>query len=206
MKTDVNFDKYIKAIMKKAAERRQVRISSATVEQLNMILNLVGDKVVKLAINLNNINDKKTIQVGSLSTAMSIINPEIAKYTNKYAKEAIVNFELNKNGDKAKRAKIILSPARVDKLIRKQVTKLIKVSELASVYLAGVLEQFCIDLIVNSIDQVIDMEQVTIMPDHLNKAIQDDSDLSDFTRYFGFDIAGGGVESYISRKLYPKGI
>ena len=174
----INFETYIKASSKKEVNP-DIRISNETITQMNLILNVFGDKIGEIASGLCKMNGVKTLDAKSVQAAVRIfmIDPyhkDFARDIIQKSTKAVTYFTAGGKGSKANRARLIFPPSRAEEFLRSRSSR---VGENACVYLAAALEAVCIDIMDGANGSAKDMDRSTIMPKDINTTIKGDEEL-----------------------------
>ena len=192
----VNFDTYIKLSVKNKLTI-DFRVAKETLTQLNLVINVLGDRIAKIAAGLCKINSIQTLNARSVESAVRITfvdhgSSDLVKDLVRNGVRAVTRFSSGGRGSKAKLAGIIFSPTRAEEILRNHSNR---VSEYASVYLAAVLESFCIDLLENASSKALDNKRTTIKPIDIRFSVDGDDELEHFFKVLGLNISGAGYST-----------
>ena len=203
MKTDINFERYVKLVLHKMNRVDKIRITSDALLQINTVLNLYSTKIIEISEGICKMNNRKTISSGAIKSSMFILQPN-SSYLRTSADKTLKKFLSNKGngGDKATLANITLAPSRVEKLMRKQSS--LKISENAVIYFSGVLDKFITELIDLARNHTLNRDAKTINTSDIYNTFYDDEEFNAFAKMINFAIAGGGVERNVSYKILKK--
>ena len=161
----INFETYIKASSKKEVYP-DIRISKESITQMNLILNVFGDKIGEIASGLCKMNGVKTLDAKSVEAAVKILmidasDKDFARDITTEGLKAVTRFTAGGKGSKAERAGIIFPPSRANELLHSHSSR---VSETAGVYLAAALQAMCVDIMYSANENTQDMKRLTITP------------------------------------------
>jgi histone H3/H4 len=204
MKTDINFERYVKLVLHKMNRVDKIRITSDALMQINTVLNLYSTKITEISEGICKMNNRKTISSGAIKSSMFLLQPNSSSYLRTSADKTLKKFLSNKGngGDKATLANITLAPSRVEKLMRTQSS--LKISENAVIYFSGVLDKLITEFIELARNHTLYRDAKTINTSDIHSTFYDDEDFNSFAKVINFTVAGGGVEQNISYKIIKK--
>jgi histone H2A len=204
---DINFKNYIPTILNDVNPSNQ--ISASTKDVVNSLLNKIGNKISNEAVFLTTHCGGKTVTRRAMTASVRLtLTNEIGKHAISEALKACQKYENSDTGSKsnpttaAKRARLVLPPSRARNLIEHNSPKGIKISQLAGVYLAGVLEYLTAEIMELAGNVAHDNRKSTITSRHLHLAVRLDDELN--TIFGNTGIAGSGVIPNIHHVLLQK--
>ena len=171
-----NFKTYIRRCHK--ASHTTIRLSSAVVNDLNVLLHILAKDIITTSIEYLKMTDHKTLSSNAIQSAIrTIMDGEIAKNAVSEGITAVGKYIKNKNNDKKtpKKVPTMFPISRVDKLIRHYYDN--RVTATAPVYLANVLEYICVDILDQMINRAEEKRTKTISPKLFKIAIEKDNEL-----------------------------
>jgi len=204
---DINFKNYIPKVLNQIHPDAQI---SANVKNLvNSLLNNLGNKIANEAVFLAAHCGGKTVTRRAMTSSVRLtLTPEIGKHAMSEGLKACSAYINSKPGTTrksttaAKRSRLIFPPARARKLIENNAQKGIKISQLACVYLAAVLEYLTAEILELSGNAARNDRKSTISSKHLQLAVRHDNELAIILK--DVTIPGGGVLSNIHAVLLKK--
>ena len=200
IETQQKFDIYIKKILKLIHPNH--RISKDSVSQVNFIANQVAAKLGLIAKGM--LTNKKTIDDRMLSYAIDQFFPgEIRKHAKAAGIKAIEKFFGNTEGKQTTRSGLEIPPSRVRKIIAD--TCKTRISPLASVYCAAVVEYIIAEIVELAGNSATDKKRNVISSRDLYMAINHDEELKSLVRdNLKIEILTGSVIPNIHSVLLPK--
>ena len=199
--TDVNFQKYTYIVLKQV--HPDMRISTSAKEQVQNIINLLGNKIALVAYSLTKHAGRKTLNSRDIQTSTRLVlQGALAKHAVSEATKAIYKYASAGRGPTlAKKAGLVFPPARANRFLKEYKVNL---GEGAKIYLAGVLEYIVAEILEVSGNATRANKRRTIFPTDLMLAIAYDEELSKLCLLIGFDTSLGGVISFIPRVYMRK--
>lgn len=206
--TDVNFKIYIYKVLKMV--HPDMNMSASSKEQVQNILNLLGNKIALEAYSLTKHAGKKTLSSREIQTAVKLVLPgELAKHAVSEGTRAVRKFSTSvKNpprGGKryklADRCGLHFPPPRAEKFLKEYNTRL---GTTAKIYLAAVLEYITAEILELSGNAARNDRKAIITPRHIMVALANDEELNKLERRIGFHSTLGGVISYIPQMYATK--
>jgi len=206
---EINFKNYILTVLNQVLPDTQISISASTKEVVNSLLNNIGNRISNEAVFLTTNCGEKTVTKRAMTASIRLLlTPFIGKHAIKQGLTACKKYEKSDTGSKsnkittAKRSGLVFPPSRGRNLIEHNAPKGINISQLAGVYLAGVLEFLTADILELAGNVARDNRRTIITPRHLHLAIRLDEE---FNMLFGkTGIAGSGVIPNIHAVLLQK--
>lgn len=198
---------YIYKVLKKV--HPDTGISSNAMTQLDNILKIIAKSIVKKAIELATIDEKKTITSREIQSAIRIILPdklekhavsEGTKTVTKY--NSTLNSKYQVRETKSSRANLIFGPARIERLFLRGHGK--NVGYGAPIYLSAVLEYLAGEILEYAGNVSRDYKRVRIIPRHIFVAVEADKELSKLFNNINITIADSGVIPNINGSLLKK--
>ena len=197
--TDVNFKIYIYKVLKQV--HPDTGMSQNSKEQVQNILNLLGNKIALEAYSLTKHAGKKTLSSREIQTAVRLVIPgELAKHAVSEGAKAVTQFRDPYRPRRVKRYKLtnkcglLFPPARAEKFLKEYNTRL---GIGAKIYLAGVLEYITAEILEVAGTAARDDRKFRISPRHIMIALEFDEELNKLERRIGFHSTLGGVIPYI---------
>jgi histone H2A len=185
-------------------------IKHHTCEQLNEFLIIIIDKLAILATQNN--YDKITVSQKEIQHATMILLPEdLANNCIEKAAKAIVKAneseefkeEFKSAETRQYRAGIIFPVARCEKYIRRYA---IRVSYMAPVFIAAVLEYLCYLILELAVNITKEYKLKIIKIRHMFFAIQNHKELNTLTKSLNIEFSNAGVVPYIHDELITKSV
>jgi histone H2A len=207
MRKPIQFDIYIRKVSKQVNPSMQT--SSNYLNQLNYIIVRLGEKIAEKAFQLTEKEDRKTINVRAIGNATRLIlKSELAKYAYSQGTRAVTIYTsgpLNKRGKRSERARLIFSISRCKQFLMKYKKR---ITEIAPVYLAGVLEYITGEISELAGNATRDNKRSTMKIRDLYLAIENDDELRVMMRRLNLGITGSGklphIDSVVLKKLTEK--
>jgi histone H3/H4 len=205
-----SFGLYIKNVLKVvAAEKRTdyVQISSNAVAVLDDVVLELIDDLHSAMHSIIKSSKLVTLTKSVVESATRLVLPgELGKQAISVAQTAVSSFQNTKAGsrddtvDRSERAKLNVSVARVERTLSNLHFE--RISPLASVYTAAVVEYVLSEILSLAITQTLLEERARISPRDVSMAIASDEELSAMV---STDIiAMGGVVPHINSALLPQ--
>lgn len=198
--TDVNFKIYIYKLLKMV--HPDTGMSQNSKEQVQNILNLLGNKIALEAYSLTKHAGRKTLSSRDIQSAVRLVLPgELAKHAVTEGVKAVTRFTSayvtnlpGSRGSVARQSNLLFPPARAEKFLKEYNTRL---GSGAKVYLAAVLEYVTAEILELSGNATRDDRKSIITPSHIMLALANDEELNDLERRIGFHSTLGGVLPFI---------
>ena len=193
--TDVNFKIYIYKLLK--IVHPDTGMSASAKEQVQNILNLLGNKIALEAYSLTKHACKKTLSSREIQTAVRLVLPEeLAKHAVTEGVKAVTYFTSawGSVGSLARQSNLVFPPARAEKFLKEYNTRL---GSGAKVYLAAVLEYLTAEILELSGNAARADRKSIITPRHIMLALANDEELDKLERRIGFHSTLGGVLPFI---------
>ena len=231
-KSSAGFNAYIFKVLKQV--HPDTRISGQATRQMNSLLELLAIKLSETAHSITSRNGRQTITSREIQSAVRlVISGQLSKHAVSEGTKAVTKFNASventpvatpvkgKPGQKKafgttkgqkkkpserseKRAGLTFPVARCKKYIKLRGASGYRVGVGAPVYLAGVLEYICAELLELSGNAARDNKKVTIYTRHLFLAFANDQELSSLFAQFNVEFNGSGVLSRIRDELIPQ--
>ena len=185
-----------------------MRISKDAKDQLNLFVNLVIDKLTKKAIFLtkNNFSDKKSMRKPKtlsnkdfIAATEIIFTGEIRKHARVWGGTAVTKYAASEEGTKdkpikkEKRAKVVIPISRVENQIKTFLAKGQYISEYSAVFLAGVIDYLCGEVLELAGNSAKEHGRKSIAPICVRTAIEGDDELAALSKKVKFKVSGGGI-------------
>lgn len=207
-KAFISFERYITLVLKQI--HPESSITGMALEQLNSIVNYIGESLVAKAVSLTTQgnSDAKTVTEKEIEYAVRLVLPgELAKHAVTEGTKAVYIFrgsvDINQGRSKvsrSERARILFSPARAEKFFSKY-DKRIGLG--TPIYLAVVLEYITAEILELSGNASRDDKKVKIKTRHIFMSVANDPELSKLFSDLKISIPGSGVVPYIDARLLP---
>jgi histone H3 len=182
-----------------------MRITRIALDELNNIINYIGDSLVSSAVSYLSSQKMITFYYVDISSAIqTTMNRDLAKACAAEGLKAVRLYESSKAAPKSsgsERAGLILSVARCRKLFLPYRRR---VSETAPVYLAGALEYLAGEILFLSGNGTRDDKKNTIGVRQMFLTVSNDSDLHSLFRKLGIKMNGSGVVPNIHPMILPR--
>ena len=187
-KKAANFVTYINRLLHNVDDEQSDKDKSITGSSLDLINNLVlifGKRLTENATTLvTSIKKAKTINDVVVDYAALIVLPQSLDFLRGEAKEAVRTYDESadvqgddgKKQTRAARAELIFPPPRAETLMRTCTPS--RISENASVYLAGLLEALAYFILANCVRYVNLSGRVRITPNHVQRTLQSHAGLA----------------------------
>lgn len=203
-KTNI-FDIYINKIVKQISSYNSG--TELYKRQLNSIIHIILDEILNKCIFILKINNKKILNQITIENCLKLLlSGQLLYNTIEEGKKTIEKYNLcneNMKGySKQTKANIIFSPSLLLKIIK---SYNISVSPNVSIFLAGVIEYICselIDLSCTILRNKDNHKRITVKD--LFLGISNDIEINEFINKLNIKILGSGVKPYINPFLLKK--
>jgi histone H2A len=198
------FHTYIYGVLKQV--HPDTGLSGKAKSMLNEILKLIVRKIMKAANDLSAGKDTVTLSSRIILAAVRVVcYGELANHSANEGNKALTKYQSSLGskaaGGKTRRAGLIISVPRIEKLIRKN-TVMKRVGQGAPIYVAAVVEYLLAEIIELSGNAARDNKFMRIKPRHIKLAIANDAELNEL---FCDTVFGAGVIPHIEPSILPKG-
>ena len=200
------FETYISKVLKTLSSSNG--ITSNSKQQLNSVVCLISKLICDKVFALTEISKKKTISQKEVKNSVKVLFPDdLADSVIDYGEKAVGNYNdenISKGVSRQDKACIIFPPAQAEKYLRNFGYSKIMVTNIAPVFLAGVLESFTMKILNNAIEQAKQNKRVRITIRDLEMSIRSDNDIDNFFQTNHISFLGGGVQPFIHPSLLKK--
>ena len=178
----VDYTRYIKKVMKQI--HSNVTISQDVKEQINAIVNLLGQAVVKQANQLLLSSKKSTIDERVVMTSVELLmKGELSKHAVSAAKRTIERFEKEEKKRVESKCNLLFSVSRTKEMMRSYTKN--RLSAHSSIALTAVLEYITAELCELTGVATLSENKKVVMSRHLDNAIRNDEEIEPFIRSLG---------------------
>ena len=196
-----NFLPYIHKVLHQV--HQDSTISTEAINELNLLVHSVAERIINESTHLAKTNKKKTISSREIQTGVQICIPgELSKHAVSEGTKAVRKYTSTSSmkGDRSKKSGLRFPVGRTEALIRQQ-SSINRVGAGAPVYLAAVLEYLTAEILELAGNAAKDNKAKRISPRHLLLAIELDEELAKL--FIGVTLSGG-VTPNIHSVLLPK--
>ena len=214
------FDTYIRRVQNQVHPEQ--RISGESVVLINDIVNYLAFHISQKAVMLTKPLDyeaksrktpagKKTIGSRDIQAAVRLVIPgELAKHAMSDGAKAVTRYmayaskktQAKTATTKAAKAGLQFSVSRSEALLRRNTN--LRVSETASVYLAGVLEYIAAEILELGGNTAINHHMKTLMPRHIKDAVVEDEEIHRLMRHLHIVLPGVVDQNPAKKGTSPK--
>lgn len=187
----VEFKTYLTRILKQ--EHPELKMSLAVKDQLNTVLNVIGEEIVRKAVDLVVDRNAQTISANDIKAAFSVLvdGEKLKDAGLRYLKTAINKYyEGKKETTTAARAGITLPPSRMKGFFKRYNFRL---GGDSPIYVASLLEYILLELLELSGNAAIDNNARVVTIRHLYLAVELDDELTPMFTKFGLKLSGTGI-------------
>ncbi len=203
-KNDLTLNIYIARILKQV--HPNAGITADALNQCDQITKILLNRIVEIAKAATFNKNKKTLGDKEIQAVVKLVFPgELARHAVSEGTKAITKFSSSETGDsKSKRSGLVLSPSRVETLIRGKGKKFeLNLGSLASIYLAAVLEYFIAEVLELAGNTARDNNRVRIKSRDIHLSALYDDELNRLFDNLGIIMSNAGVMPNINSALLP---
>ena len=212
-----SFKVYIFRLLKTLQQPNTYHITRQAVEAVDSILRALAEQIVDRALLITASDDKKTISVSELETAIMMFSSSQLPLGISQARMAVQKFEesekqrndsetpIEKSQTRESRCGLIFSVSATEKYIRRFGQVGYNVSSSSPVFLAGFLQANAEEILNEAIKFTVDSDRITINVRHLFLAVSKSECLSSLATRLKVVFLEGGVEPQnLQIKKHPR--